>query len=572
MHSAVFFFQFKACLVFCAIIKIQSVIIKTKSGPVKGFEAQTEDISFYTFKNIPFAKQPVGDLRFELPQPTEPWTSEEELTSQKISCPQYPYYTGQQLHNTAFGQEDCLVLDVYMRKKDLLQFSSIPVLVYFHGGRFSHGSKEEYGAEFLLRFNDIIVVIPNYRLGILGFLSAQDSVLEGNYGLWDQRAALSWVSENIRSFGGDPERVTCAGHDAGGSSVGLHILSPQSKGYFKTAISGSGTALDPWLQNKDPVSALNRAANGLKCQYNSTNGLLHCLKRRSWRDLLKIQNRLKEVSFLPTINTEAENPFLMDHPEKLYSSSNWNIVNYMAGVTEDESSVEVAHAFDASLKHQHMDKIVMHFLQPYLHDVPNLEAVAVAAKYHYFRGSLIPTFASIEPQIVNLMSDFLYKSSLDRTLKLHSRRTSKTFMYVFHYESENQTLGHIFGPKHRHENYGVTHMEDVRYLFNTSFAPWTGMENNGQSKDMIKTMCGIWGNFIKTGFVMVRHYKKKSERGKYTIETMIEAVNKVKEEKSMKTVAAEFGLCDRILANYCRQTCPSAGRGVQACNRATQRG
>lgn len=103
------------------------------------------------------------------------------------------------------------------------------MIVYFFGGSFSFGSTEREGPLFIMG-RDVILVMVNYRLSALGFISTGDTVVPGNMGLKDQRMALLWTRENIDKFGGDPNRVTIQGHSSGAACVHLHTLSPLSKG------------------------------------------------------------------------------------------------------------------------------------------------------------------------------------------------------------------------------------------------------------------------------------------------------------------------------------------------------
>ncbi|GIY62159.1 venom carboxylesterase-6 [Caerostris extrusa] len=254
----------------------------------------------------------------------------------------------------------------------------------------------------------MIVVIPNYRLGILGFLSNQDSLLPGNLGLWDQRMAMKWVFENIEVFGGDPQKITIAGHDAGGASVGFHILSPLSHSYFSAAISGSGTALDPWAMSHTPGNAVI-VANSLECPTNFSDNMTSCLKTKQLNDILEVQMKLSKVMFLPTTDKAAGSPFLPFPPQILYANGFQKNVSYLAGVTQEEAVAEVASEFATAVKTQHLDKIIHHLLKPYLHGISNFHLVIKAAKYHYLGGVPVPTFESVKPQMVEMMSDFLYK-------------------------------------------------------------------------------------------------------------------------------------------------------------------
>ncbi|KAB7502074.1 Venom carboxylesterase-6 [Armadillidium nasatum] len=123
-------------------------------------------------------------------------------------------------------------------------------MVFIHGGAFIVGSANEY-QPYILMNEDIVLIVIQYRLGIFGFLSTEDSVMPGNMGLKDQQLALKWVKENIESFGGDSNSITIFGVSAGGASVHYQVLSPGSKGLFNRAIIQSGTALCPWASNKN---------------------------------------------------------------------------------------------------------------------------------------------------------------------------------------------------------------------------------------------------------------------------------------------------------------------------------
>ena len=134
--------------------------------------------------------------------------------------------------------EDCLYLDIYSPNISL----SLPVMVYIHGGGYVLGTAITSPSD-ILALQGVVVVIIQYRLGPFGFLTTGDSAAPGNYGMLDQVEALKWVNENIKHFGGNPSMVTIFGQSAGGSSVGLHLLSPLSRDLFHQAIAESGVDL-----------------------------------------------------------------------------------------------------------------------------------------------------------------------------------------------------------------------------------------------------------------------------------------------------------------------------------------
>jgi para-nitrobenzyl esterase len=199
--------------------------------------------SVASFKGVPFAQAPVGDLRWRPPQAPKPWTGVREATAFSPVCMQM----GQaRSGGTQTQSEDCLYLNVWtpaVRPPG----AKLPVMVWIHGGAFIQGagSSPVYdGAHFAER--GVVLVSVNYRLGRLGFFAHPALMAEhpnepaGNYGLMDNIAALQWVKANIAAFGGDPKNVTIFGESAGGILVNFLMASPAADGLFAKAISESG--------------------------------------------------------------------------------------------------------------------------------------------------------------------------------------------------------------------------------------------------------------------------------------------------------------------------------------------
>jgi para-nitrobenzyl esterase len=197
------------------------------------------------FKGIPFARPPVGDLRWREPQPVDPWTDIREASDFRPACTQLS--EGWNAVDVPTSTEDCLYLNV--ATPEWPPKTPRPVMVWIHGGSNLSGAGEAPAFEerALVR-HGIVWVTVNYRLGALGFLAHPELVREsphhasGNYGLMDQIAALRWVGDNIASFGGDPGNVTVAGESAGAWDVSLLMTSPLAKGLFHRAIQESGAA------------------------------------------------------------------------------------------------------------------------------------------------------------------------------------------------------------------------------------------------------------------------------------------------------------------------------------------
>ena len=220
--------------------------VATEYGPVDGFEND----GVFSYRGIPYAAPPVGELRWKPPVEPEPWTDTLEAVDTPPICPQAAFAG---LPVPGFNpNEDCLYLNVDTPAEG----ERLPVMVWLHGGGFTigEGLQADGGTsgDRIARQAGVIVVSMNYRLGQLGFLSHSTLTAEspdgasGNYGLMDQAAAMRWVQDNIAAFGGDPDNVTVFGESAGGFSVCAHLGSSFSADLFDKAIVMSGSCQRPW--------------------------------------------------------------------------------------------------------------------------------------------------------------------------------------------------------------------------------------------------------------------------------------------------------------------------------------
>lgn len=320
------------------ILPDDSVVVSTISGKVLGYKVKELSTTVSTFLGIPYARPPVGPLRFRKPRPVVPWKGLRDATRFGHQCIQYKpnrTYTPW-ISSDDNMSEDCLTLNIWTPNlnQDASDHKSLKsVMLWIHGGAFFSGSSDVsfYDGRTLSAFGDVVVVTINYRLGVFGFYDAKIPHSPGNQGLYDQLLAMKWVYENIKSFGGNPESITLFGQSAGAISIGLHYLSPMSQKYFKRGILESGSPTVPRIfYDRDPsdtsankvpelarkVGCINPNEEGNEIFYERTENILNCLRKTDRRLLESAQNELIEelsVAFGPTTGDD----FLPDLPLNL---------------------------------------------------------------------------------------------------------------------------------------------------------------------------------------------------------------------------------------------------------------
>ena len=239
----------------------QPPVVRVDGGEVQG----AVDDGVVSFKSIPFAAPPVGDLRWRPPQPLAPWTGVRQAVEFGADCMQGRFGPAPAPGAPAvrMPSEDCLYVNVW-RPASAASGAKLPVMVWIYGGGFVGGSSSSpntSGVEFAK--HGVVLVAANYRLGRFGFFAfpalsrERPDETKANYAYMDQIAALQWVKRNITAFGGDPNNVTIFGFSAGGVSVHSLLASPMARGLFHKAIAESGGSRDSVLtarpMNKDGV-------------------------------------------------------------------------------------------------------------------------------------------------------------------------------------------------------------------------------------------------------------------------------------------------------------------------------
>jgi para-nitrobenzyl esterase len=309
--------------------------VKTQSGMVSGVAGR--DAAITAFKGIPYAKPPVGKLRWALPQAPAKWKGVRRADQFSAGCAQlFPKATFPQ-------SEDCLYLNVWTPAK--APNAKLPVMVWIHGGGLRVGASAEalYDGEEIAK-KGVVVVSFNYRLDVFGFFAHPELSKKsgygasGNYGHYDQLAALRWVQRNVAAFGGDPSKVTIFGQSAGAYSVANQVASPMSKGLFRAAIIESlrgNYALTPMQSLSEAEAAGTAFARSV-----GANSLAE-LRALPVEKLLAASHS----AGAPTANVDGR--FLPRSPDDVYRSGNQNKVPVMIGSNSDEAQHSIKSALSS---------------------------------------------------------------------------------------------------------------------------------------------------------------------------------------------------------------------------------
>src|SRR5579884_1231613 len=292
-------FLFLAAITAAAVM--EAAPVRTTSGLVEG--TVSADGSVRIYKGIPFAAPPVGELRWKPPQAPKAWQGVRKATEFGPRCMQGRIFNDMVFRDSG-PSEDCLYLNVWAPAN---ASAPLPVMVWIYGGGFQAGASSEprQDGEKLAK-KGVIVVSMNYRLGVFGFFAHPELAKEsghnsaGNYGLLDQLAALRWVHDNIRAFGGDPGNVTIFGESAGSMSVNAQVTSPLAAGLFKQAIGESGGDFG----FTSPIPPLEQSEqNGQRFAQEIGAPTLKDLRAKSAQDLLQAALKGRNVfRFWPNVD------------------------------------------------------------------------------------------------------------------------------------------------------------------------------------------------------------------------------------------------------------------------------
>ncbi|XP_028665937.1 cocaine esterase-like [Erpetoichthys calabaricus] len=473
-----------------------SPVVSTVLGDLKGTVSQVKgsERAIREYLGVPFAKPPLGPLRFSAPQPPEPWTEVRDATHSPAICLQNVEQYFASFSEIADPQkpivsEDCLYLNIYTPAVPK-QESKLPVMVWIHGGALIMGSASQYDGSALAAYENVVVVVIQYRLGYLGFLSTFDENCSGNWGLLDQVAALQWVQKHIKNFGGDPDSVTIFGESSGGCSVSALVLSPLSSGLFHKAISESGVILLPGVvtENIDPIK--KKVANLTSCDDSDSGLFVQCLRQKTEEDHLNVAR-----SFSFGISPMTIDGVVLPKPvEELIKAQEFQQVPYLIGVTNDEFGWLLANAYFPTGWSNGMNKeMAITFLN---HAIPPEGGVKKAHEYVYekYVGNVTDP-VNIRDLSTKMAGElFVVKPSI---MMANSHRDAGLPVYLYEFQHRSKIYNN------RRPNFvKADHADEIRFVFGACF--WNGTlqfkePSSAEDDQLCKVLMAYWANFARNG-------------------------------------------------------------------------
>ncbi|ANH70263.1 hypothetical protein ABE85_04585 [Mitsuaria sp. 7] len=443
--------------------------VQVAEGELGGATAGNVD----SFKGVPFAAPPIGDLRWRAPQPALAWDGVRDATRFGPACMQggQPWPIGTPVEPQS---EDCLYLNVW-RPSGVAANARLPVMVWIPGGGWTDGSGSAplYDGSRLAK-RGVIVVTLNYRLGAFGFLAHEALSQEnaqassGNFGLRDQVAALRWVRDNIGAFGGDAANVTLFGQSAGAMSVNLLTVSPPARGLFRRVIGQSGAVfIPPAMAGGDAFRLKGAQAEGARFAQALGASTLEALRKVPAAAIVQAQRGFSFHFIL-------DNEMLPQEPWAVYAAGRQAPADMLIGWNADEGQLFIADKqVTAATLEKGIAEMIGEFpasLRPWYHARTDVEARAARAA---FEGDLRMGYDTWT------------------WMRLQARTgQGSVFAYRFNQQPPARPGSPWFG-------LGATHGAELPYVFDALTVQ--GWASHRADQRLATAMADYWTNFAKTG-------------------------------------------------------------------------
>ncbi|XP_034122852.1 esterase-5C [Drosophila guanche] len=458
----------------CAIDRDDPVLVDLHYGKLRG----RDNIFYYSYESLPYAEPPIGELRFEAPQPyKQQWTDTFNATQPPVTCMQWNQFIFGD--SKLAGDEDCLTVSIYKPKNG--SRNSFPVVAHMHGGAFMFGEARQNGHENMMREGNLILVKISYRLGPLGFASTGDANLPGNFGLKDQRLALLWIKQNIASFGGEPDNILVIGHSAGGASVHLQMLTEDFSKVARAAISFGGNAVDPWVIQRSARERAFELGRIVGCgQASDSVTLKKCLKSKSASEIVSAVSSFLVFSYVPFTPfgpvvepADAPEAFITQHPIDIIKSGKFAQVPWAVSYNTEDGCYNAAVLLEKQASNGRELIVDLNdrwfdwapyllFYRDSMSTIKDMDDYSRELRQEYMGDRRFSVERYLDLQ--RLFTDVLFKNGTELALDLY-RKHGKSPVYAFVYDNPANTGVGQFLAKRTDVNFGTCHGDEYFLIF-----------------------------------------------------------------------------------------------------------
>ena len=432
-----------------------------------------EKDSIIAFKGIPYAKPPVGELRWKPP-----------VAAENDNTVHQAYYFGLSPIQTEWPSEegsyypkgeDCLTLNIWTHKST---DTDRPVMVFFHGGSYGWGATSDPlydGHNFVFAHNDVILVTVEYRVGIMGFIDfskvegGEEYKESGNLGLLDHICALKWIKNNIKAFGGNPENITIFGESAGGGTVSLLAIMDSAKGLFNRIIAESGSVALTY--SRDECLSLTE-----KLLKNTGASNMRELLSLSERELMIANEKLNDFNNFP----ERDGVVIPENLYKAYADGKSKDYDIIVGTNADETCYWIREmGYYSEPKY---GKVTFKLGVPVMFNSNKAKISSDDLKYlDYYMSQF--SYRKLW-KMVAFYNDILFRVPAVYQAELHSDNGGTAYNYYWTYPSA-------------HKNLGACHAVELAYVLNNlNETIYTG---DNIDVSLAKEVQNMWVNFAKSG-------------------------------------------------------------------------
>ncbi|OXA46739.1 Acetylcholinesterase [Folsomia candida] len=444
-----------------------SSTVMTTTGALRGLKKTVLEKDVHLFYGVPFAKPPLGPLRFKKPVPIEPWNGTLNAIHQPDTCYQevfvaFPGFRGEVTWtpNTNIS-ENCLYMNIWAPKHPAKKHGDpnkrkMPILVWIYGGGYVSGTAtlDIYNADILAAENNVIVVVPQYRVGAFGFLYFGQEEAPGNMGLYDQTVAMQWIKDNAASFGGDPNSITVFGE-----SAGIHL---RTKFYV---ILGFNTVQKIECLRDLPAAVIS------KTQWNSYAKILQFFSA-------------------PTIDGE----FIPRDPMEMLAKGDFKKVPLLIGSNHDEGTYFILYDFIEQFTKEGpncMDnKLFLDTVSDVFKNLTNAQQAAIRFQYTHWEDVEDP--CKIRDKFNEFVADYYFICPTNRFAESYAEHGAPVYYYFFTQRTSSNPWGDWMG---------VMHADEIEYVFGFPLGKSTDPEHTWttREKELSKRIMKYFTHFADTG-------------------------------------------------------------------------